>query len=1554
MNVPGVLDTSGRMTTTIVVGSGTYIDPGALATDNYDTTLQSKLLASYAPSFVDTSRPTLSGSPYQDSKVRLVVVLCPAREIPCEGDDGTLSECSTSGVCGVPDLGLASDAGTTDVRYPPTISLVGSSIAQTKQHIKYSMCPPPVRTSTSANACDRGAVSMDSVDGDLSDTVVACWNGKASSKGGAVFSTNGLAACALNPDEWGTYSIIFSVTNSAGLSASVTRTLQVQKACLPGSDPCPDGSCAGDAGACLNADGSVNVNNIISTATSSTTSSTSTSSSTSSTASSTGIPVVNSAPIITARAVPGAGSSVNVVSVKQLQPYVPCVSSKDTICEPGVEVSDAEDGNITDKELRQVGLANCDINTTADVGTTFKITFVVFDNWNPPLKASFVRSIVIAPPCDLGLNLCPPGVCVEIDCISYATLRAQAGGVVLVPGRRQLLQTDTGTDILALAFLFGFKPEALLTMCSSSSDTNCGVSAQDYLGNDLTTQVKLQDVSTCPEGYFCYLCTPDALANEQCQPGEYIFRFSVKDQAGRSHAANVSIVIEIRTEYDAKFTVLMDCGLGAEALSNKDQQTLFRNVTSLYLPQLGANLDFVRKPVLKSLRVQPPVTFPTGTEKPLCMVEVEVSFQYGCTTTSSHFEYTSDCQCRVFWDRSYQNGTLEWPPYKFDGLLGTVVTFNPGEPGTTTCWSFTPRFDIVTASVTGSQSAVSAIALSSASASSSLADMVEKFPEIDDFLQQEDADIVGAWVALVNAMDVNRAVQFKRLQAVINANQANLQASISPVLQAAVVARGGISPSFKFVIPFDPSGGVGATVGNVNESNVYGLWVSDGRSNIPTAPLTTNTTSTPAPQQHPIPTSTPAPRPITDIPTVRTSASDLEAQTNFHCSSPHGLLVDACFDSSTAASSTDVSESGSDQLTEGSSLPHIGIDPSFSTKSVLYNKEVAPNPEEWYNTSAGSGETNSYGFPYGYKSFPGGYPFLFDINLNQARVEHMLTYLKEGSYLTRTATKTLTAQVSSYNRDLQIYGYLKIVFSWSDSGLIKANFLVRALEYRDYTSTGLIFGEMMTRLAVDLALIGMVILYVISAAWDIWKSFMHQRRTQDVQEVMERLKVQDDNPEFTTIGDIIARDMTGTGMKAMPDFSIEAHALDPNDRGPKAARYQTHMSSAWMFYEVALCTIMITALALLFTYAVTLASVMPDQRRYDIYDASSFAHAQPLLLLRHDELTAQATKSAGLTAINAITTTNTTANTNTTAITTSKTFPYPSGCRYDVYDASSFAPAQPLLLLRHDELTAQATESADLTAVNLADAAGISVAEEIANIGAALTTIPSPGKADRWQLETNSTGLDMTAAMMTTMDQMSTYLLLYTMFQGIALCMIMIRLMTHTSFQARLSVITGTIARALPDLICFGYVVMVIGLPLTVLMVIIYGPTYQGSATAEEALLGIFIDMLLGIQDKNNSMIRVMQTSMLHGDSIYAGILAGLLYFLRSLFLIFLLSFLLAMLRGLPGVPQDVARLTKWFFQSFVGAPSNSKMAKLIQQALDVDTAGVLVRMAKAASYMYT
>ena len=55
-----------------------------------------------------------------------------------------------------------------------------------------------------------------------------------------LFSTEGIGACNYNMKVVGVYSIVFSVTNSQGLSANVTRTLVVQPTCFAGQFLCPD------------------------------------------------------------------------------------------------------------------------------------------------------------------------------------------------------------------------------------------------------------------------------------------------------------------------------------------------------------------------------------------------------------------------------------------------------------------------------------------------------------------------------------------------------------------------------------------------------------------------------------------------------------------------------------------------------------------------------------------------------------------------------------------------------------------------------------------------------------------------------------------------------------------------------------------------------------------------------------------------------------------------------------------------------------------------------------------------------------------------------------------------------------------------------------------------------------------------------------------------------------------------------------------------------------------------------------------------------------------
>jgi len=64
----------------------------------------------------------------------------------------------------------------------------------------------------------------------------------------------------------------------------------------------------------------------------------------------------------------------------------------------------------------QQGVASCAVNTSAAVGTTFAINFMVFDYSISSLNASVTRTISIIDPCDTGEYLCSDGTCSTVAC----------------------------------------------------------------------------------------------------------------------------------------------------------------------------------------------------------------------------------------------------------------------------------------------------------------------------------------------------------------------------------------------------------------------------------------------------------------------------------------------------------------------------------------------------------------------------------------------------------------------------------------------------------------------------------------------------------------------------------------------------------------------------------------------------------------------------------------------------------------------------------------------------------------------------------------------------------------------------------------------------------------------------------------------------------------------------------------------------------------------------------------------------------------------------------
>ena len=145
-------------------------------------------------------------------------------------------------------------------------------------------------------------------------------------------------------------------------------------------------------------------------------------------------------------------------------------------------------------------------------------------------------------------------------------------------------------------------------------------------------------------------------------------------------------------------------------------------------------------------------------------------------------------------------------------------------------------------------------------------------------------------------------------------------------------------------------------------------------------------------------------------------------------------------------------------------------------------------------------------------------------------------------------------------------------------------------------------------------------------------------------------------------------------------------------------------------------------------------------------------------------------------------------------------------CSFPVYDADSFALARFLLPMRAASANTSSTSSPP-------------------GLSSAVPAAPPPpaGAPGRWTLAEDLSGLRDMATMFERMQHMYNIYVLYYMLQGVILIGLMIRLLMYISFQKRLSVIGGTIARSLPDLLHFGVVVGIVCCMLAVFCQTVFG-----------------------------------------------------------------------------------------------------------------------------------
>eukprot|EP00798_Chlamydomonas_sp_ICE-L_P008465 gene8465-4909_t len=399
----------------------------------------------------------------------------------------------------------------------PNVTLEGPLVMTIRQATVYSRCP---KGAPVGSLCDAGATAEDLYDGPLTQNIKVC---------GYPFFKNArttsplvpiLLACNITTRYPGIFTIKFSVTNSAGFTSRVERTLVVESVCLPGSRLCNNlvdcsvgDTCKSDL-ATTDLGGSVKV----------------------------------LGPTISLVTYPFLGESIEV---KRGTPYAFCngtIPSRGQLCEPGAlafEFSLAgvnatlEDANndLGAMSLVNRGLGGCAIDTLAPIGSIFRIAFWVWDYGVPAMSAVVVRKVVISKPCldPAEPNFCRDGsrfFCSPSDCWTSLAYLADPTEVPVV----QLLPFGTETVFIEI----GNVPPFSLAPCPSIiQNSSCGAVANTkYTGSpvivqDLTDKIKVTSTTNCKDNPSnCRGCTLAQMTLEGglCLPGTYKLRYSIKFQ----------------------------------------------------------------------------------------------------------------------------------------------------------------------------------------------------------------------------------------------------------------------------------------------------------------------------------------------------------------------------------------------------------------------------------------------------------------------------------------------------------------------------------------------------------------------------------------------------------------------------------------------------------------------------------------------------------------------------------------------------------------------------------------------------------------------------------------------------------------------------------------------------------------------------------------------------------------------------------------------------------------------------------------------------------------
>lgn len=120
------------------------------------------------------------------------------------------------------------------------------------------------------------------------------------------------------------------------------------------------------------------------------------------------------------------------------------------------------------------------------------------------------------------------------------------------------------------------------------------------------------------------------------------------------------------------------------------------------------------------------------------------------------------------------------------------------------------------------------------------------------------------------------------------------------------------------------------------------------------------------------------------------------------------------------------------------------------------------------------------------EGYPGGYPIVIDPRVSQKRIKQMLVFLRDGQYLSAILTKSVSAQIVTFNPNTKVIGYFKLDLTWGEQGVISGKATFQGLPAVTYK--GEIRNDEVLQFVPELFVVLFVVGYMAMTASDVYNS----------------------------------------------------------------------------------------------------------------------------------------------------------------------------------------------------------------------------------------------------------------------------------------------------------------------------------------------------------------------------------------------------------------------------------------------------------------------------------